>query len=183
MRARRLFRPVCFSTAAQNADPSHHRYLDRCTHSTSFVSRRIEDLGAGLSVFDARATHCRLKTSRIGSPRGEQQARPDQLFGRRLRRSGSLAARISVTTAGAAIARGVLPRGAVLCGALARGVPGRGVPGRGALAREAHVGDAFRRDVVARWVPAGWATPCRLRLYYGAADEYSLLGQPAASVG
>ena len=23
-----------FSTAAQNADPSHHRYLDRCTHCT-----------------------------------------------------------------------------------------------------------------------------------------------------
>src|ERR1700756_5323294 len=27
-----------FSTAAQNADPSHHRYLDRCTHRTPFVS-------------------------------------------------------------------------------------------------------------------------------------------------
>lgn len=23
-----------FSTAAQKADPSHHRYLDRCTHCT-----------------------------------------------------------------------------------------------------------------------------------------------------
>ena len=41
-----------FTTAAQNVDPSHHRYLDRCTYSTSFVPCRIEDLRAGLSVFE-----------------------------------------------------------------------------------------------------------------------------------
>src|SRR5580700_410089 len=28
-----------FSTAAQNADPSHHRYLDRCTHCTPATRR------------------------------------------------------------------------------------------------------------------------------------------------
>jgi hypothetical protein len=46
-----------FSTAAQNVDPCHHRYLDRCTYSTSFVPCRIEDLRDGLSVFESREEH------------------------------------------------------------------------------------------------------------------------------
>src|SRR5271170_3739012 len=36
-----------FSTAAQNADPSHHRYLDRCTHSTPFCSMSNRSSRAG----------------------------------------------------------------------------------------------------------------------------------------
>ena len=78
-----------FSTAAQNADPCHHRYLDRCTYSTSFVPCRIEDLRDGLSVFEREGNTLPFEDVQDRVPQGEQQARPDQLVRRDIPDQGS----------------------------------------------------------------------------------------------
>ena len=62
-----------FSTAAQNVDPSHHRYLDRCTYSTSFVPCRIEDLRDGLGVFERDGNTLPFEDVQDRVRQGEQQ--------------------------------------------------------------------------------------------------------------
>jgi integrase len=48
---------ILFSTAAQNADPSHHRYLDRCTHYTPATRRPSQSSHGGAPRESAGAEH------------------------------------------------------------------------------------------------------------------------------
>ena len=53
-----------FSAAAQNADPSRYRYLDRCTHCTAFVPCRIGHFGR-----EARRGSRAVRAARLPDPR------------------------------------------------------------------------------------------------------------------
>ena len=87
-----------FSAAAQNADPSRGRYLDRCTHCTPFVPCRIGHLGLavpGTAVRSGTAVGGLKVVSRVsGVPNGADGCFPlgiDEAAGQ-AGKSGQLAA-------------------------------------------------------------------------------------------
>src|SRR5690242_9714503 len=88
MRARWLFRPVCFRRQHRTRT---HVIIATLTGALTVpllfpVESRIYVTGSVSS--SARATHCRLKTCKTGSPRESSRARPDQLVRRGHTRPG-----------------------------------------------------------------------------------------------